>query len=1426
MSRRRSTWAATSSVLAVLVLVASYTCSTAAAGSRTTSARGAEVGPLGSEPSTHSQSVNPLQPPSNLLGSLRGADASISPHSGSLDVDYIARGMSTVDPAVATDYVDAEAIMNVYETLVSLDGNSTTSFVPTLATCVPGTTQCVSDYGSSLVGYENGEPVYWTFVIDSAARFYDPTTSASWGVYPSDVMFSVARELAFADTPWVTTQPGWALAQALLPLGNPQWDVYSSDPYTGIHFPYNNTPGDVLSSMLVNDTGFCPATALENEHGCVTFIADGSGQDWPYFLQTVASALVGSVTSCGWVSANGGAVPGFDGTDASNGDGPCQLPSHSVSTSAPSFQAYLHTLNVRGGPYSWDDLANETYEFPSENPVLQWGMMGSGPYSGQASPGAYNLQASPAFAQPSGCATSSGLAAYGGTCDPPAAYIPVVHVTFDASDVSTISAAKSDGVDFATFFPTDSGMFASEWKFYLASIASFSTYLYPFNLDWSSSTYSTVEPSGIQPPNNLPADFFSGVAARELLVQSYPFAIAQDRSWFNSPIEWLEQGGGPIPLGMANYYPANVSFPSNGPDLNSSHPGGAAWWWSQGTSASSEYYDPELAACTHSNPCIFPIVGVGGDSALDLAVQAWVSEIEQVTGGALQPRLDDAQSNGITPIDTIVLSQLDQGPDSGAFPVWPVGWSGMMPAGPVTAQYGTDGIDSIESQEETISSNWEADVTKPPANPILQGHMLIPKPGSSVAHSQVSLLATASCPGIGVYLPPTSEYLNDPTTFLTAEAFPDSALTSSDAVCEEMGQPQYNAPGCAHNDGSFVALAYWSNVGSVNNSCQGVAYATALTWMQSATQQANETLRALIYNLVEHILTDLALYLDVGQGRQFLASAPWIAQSSINANPAIGGAGDQLWFEVRYAPDQVTFQASGLPGYGNWSVAAGAPFPVSEINTSSAGGSGTLNFTEPPGVLPFTIAAPNGYAVRSVVGGGSPSLSSAVISGKTTLTVTFAPLVPFVFAELGLPAGTAWTVAIVPDPATGEAPPSQQQTIAGTEMTYFVLPYTYAFTIGAVPGFTSNPRSGTYSVTGTDSIVNVQFSRNYSVEFEESGLPTGTGWTVWMGGVGQSSTGGSLTFSLPNGTYSYQVGAPLGYSTSPVDGTLTVRGAGVVQNVPFAPTTYTVTFSETGLASGTTWHVLLDGIGLSGSGATLSYPMWIGTWAYTIGLPSGCSSASPSSGSVVVVNGTVRVSVRFAPSGCGGPGGGGGGGCVDSGTPILTPGGYIPVQFLKPGFPVIEYNFTSGHLTVGKLVSASTTAVDELIDINAGWLYLTLTDQPIYIRNSTFEGWLSDPQNLSPRDAVYDPVDSSWIVVVSITRIHEETLVYDVVTTGFNNFVGNGALLDLKAGEVRNHVPRTGVFFSVGFALAAGGLAIGALIAATRSLAHYRRGRI
>jgi hypothetical protein len=156
---------------------------------------------------------------------------------------------------------------------------------------------------------------------------------------------------------------------------------------------------------------------------------------------------------------------------------------------------------------------------------------------------------------------------------------------------------------------------------------------------------------------------------------------------------------------------------------------------------------------------------------------------------------------------------------------------------------------------------------------------------------------------------------------------------------------------------------------------------------------------------------------------------------------------------------------------------------------------------------------------------------------------------------------------------------------------------------------------------------------NTSVTFTETGLPSGTGWGVQFDvSQGGNSTGTDVyayTNAAAWATYNYSVYAPAGWTPSPGHGTVTTNGAPLTVTINFTPVTYTTTFSETGLATGASWNVTVDGKVYTGSGPTIAVPLANGTYNYSVTPIPGYYSIPPSSGSVIVSAHQQTVAVVF-----------------------------------------------------------------------------------------------------------------------------------------------------------------------------------------------------
>jgi hypothetical protein len=1063
-------------VLSMMLPVAAGALSAGAAASASPTVTAGSAGSLGVP-------VQQTAPSAVPLGG--GGGVPVSPHPGTLEIyEITAGGATTEDPAIAYDTVSAEPILNVYEPLITYNGNQNTSLLPVLATCVPGTPQCVTDYGSSLIDDQNSmpytgaagqQPIYWTFVIDPAAHFYDNATGKSWGVYPTDVMFSEARYLAFSEIIGSGNTAGWLTAQALLPAGT-GWDA------GGVHSPYNNTPGDIMSSMLINDSAYCPSTAITNAHGCITFKADGLGHDWPFFLQLIGDEFAGAVLPCGFFSAHHSGIPGWTGSNAANGDGPCAVPQlgHSQSTSSIAWSDYLANLtSTASGPSnatSWDayeaTLSGSDYPVPSGEGYVQWHMAGSGPYyaatNPNGSPGGYVLGVNPAYAQPSGCSGAGGLAVYSGVCYPAVGkYIPNAEIIYQVnSDTVGVNACKAKTADFCAFLTVDAGEMKTLHSeglvnYYIAH--SLSTFFQPIDLNWSVASFTSI---GNTNNSNISIgpQFFSGLAARAFLQQSYDYLESEQKAWTQSGIPFEFEAGGPIAIGMGNFYPTNVTFPLGNADTNPSDVGGAAWWWAQGTNPSSQYYDPQLAACKVTK-CIFPIVGELADPSLDKAYGYWMNSIRTITGGALDPYSIDVPFAGAV---NSLVGQLSESPGSGAYPVFTLGWA----------------PDNFDPQD---------------------------------------------------YMAPMA-YPNNTYTYSTAVEEQMALKKFNSPSC---GHATYS---------SFADLVYWAHQSQLTSACQGVAWQVMSYWNQAATSVANLTQRILDYNLVEHILNAEALIVWQGQANQVTTAAPWIAGNSINFNQAVGGGNDQFWFEIEYAASQptVTFTETGLPVGSSFSVSAGAQDSGRSANATTTtalgkGSTGSVGFNLPKGTIGFNVTAPSGYGLAYVLGpkgtpkGAGPGYDFANVTGNTTFTLVFGAETTLTFNEVtssswpGLAPGDQWSVTLV---GHGKgAAPAQLGLTSGTSIVFNVAKgQSLKWTVGKPAAYKDGgSKKGGVKVGAKPIAKSVKFKLFGSeVTFAESGLKKGTSWWVDVtgpsGSNNVSSTKSSIKFLLTNGTYTYAAG--------------------------------------------------------------------------------------------------------------------------------------------------------------------------------------------------------------------------------------------------------------------------------------------------------------
>ena len=319
------------------------------------------------------------------------------------------------------------------------------------------------------------------------------------------------------------------------------------------------------------------------------------------------------------------------------------------------------------------------------------------------------------------------------------------------------------------------------------------------------------------------------------------------------------------------------------------------------------------------------------------------------------------------------------------------------------------------------------------------------------------------------------------------------------------------------------------------------------------------------------------------------------------------------------------FDETGLSAGTSWSVSVAG---VSRSSTSSQ-----ISFDLWNGTYRYSITPVAGYETTW-------SGSITILGENVTLSVSLVPVTYTVeFAASGLPAGTYWGVTLADSTRT-----------SSTSIIAFQLPNgTYAYHIPPVPGYSTKPQ-GNVTVMGGDRLVPISFApETYAVTFRAFGLPSGQVWSVTLSGTSANSTGPDISFSEPNGSYTYLIGHVAGYGTD-WRGNVTVNGSAVGISVTFSPFLFPIDLITSGLAPGTNWSVTIassftaslatpppcvspcNWTAWSGGASTILASLANGTYAYT----AEATGYFTVSGSVIIENGspaTVALAFRSTSSG-------------------------------------------------------------------------------------------------------------------------------------------------------------------------------------------------
>jgi thermopsin len=280
--------------------------------------------------------------------------------------------------------------------------------------------------------------------------------------------------------------------------------------------------------------------------------------------------------------------------------------------------------------------------------------------------------------------------------------------------------------------------------------------------------------------------------------------------------------------------------------------------------------------------------------------------------------------------------------------------------------------------------------------------------------------------------------------------------------------------------------------------------------------------------------------------------APSSSALPFGGDGLVAAGGD--WLPI--VGETVTFVESGLPVGAFWG------FVLDGITVYSLTSTVDLSFFT--GAFAYTILPIAGYSVAPA--NGTLEVDGAAASVAVTFTWIPAEYV-LNFTESGLLDATTWSVTV--NGATESA--------SAASILFNETNGTYTWSVAPVAGLLLSPGSGSSKILGANVSVSVTFrspaATEYTIAFVETGLDSGTSWSVSLIGIQITSSLDLISFNEPNGSYTFTVANVTGYSTAGSSGQAVV--AGVASNNAVQFTALPVTLS--GTFSPTTAQVWIDG---------------------------------------------------------------------------------------------------------------------------------------------------------------------------------------------------------------------------------------------------------
>jgi nitrous oxidase accessory protein NosD len=292
--------------------------------------------------------------------------------------------------------------------------------------------------------------------------------------------------------------------------------------------------------------------------------------------------------------------------------------------------------------------------------------------------------------------------------------------------------------------------------------------------------------------------------------------------------------------------------------------------------------------------------------------------------------------------------------------------------------------------------------------------------------------------------------------------------------------------------------------------------------------------------------TNYSIYAEGDVGDQITGNNASFAHEGIFlgylANVTV--AGNEFWtdhwsFDLTDSANVLIYH-NNFVGDAGWIISGGVSANIRWDNGYPSGGNFWSNWTSPDA---------QGGPGQNVPG------ADGIVDHPFVVNTTFSDHYPLAapwvvhtitFTESGLPAGTAWQVTV-----NGAIFASTGASIGYPEPDGATS--TYSYSVARVNGYLApTPASGSGTMSRTDVSVDVTFAPyTYTVTVTETGLKTGSSWSVTLGGKTLSGSAASITFSEPNGTYAYSALPVAGYISPNANGSVPVSSAGATVQVSY-----------------------------------------------------------------------------------------------------------------------------------------------------------------------------------------------------------------------------------------------------------------------------------